>query len=411
MFDKKILIGICGGIAAYKTLTLIRLFRKAGCAVKVVATKNALSFVTPLTIETLSNNKLYMDMFELSAERTTEHISLAQWADVAIVAPATANIIGKLANGIADDALTSTLLACSKPLYIAPAMNENMYKHPAVQKNLDTLKQFHFHIISPESGMLACNTEGVGRMAEPETIFKIIFDSFVEDKSTKKKALVTAGPTYEPIDAVRFIGNHSSGLMGFSLAEVLAEKGFEVDLITGHTHLSASHKNINRIDVNTAEEMLQMCLKHYKKADIIIMSAAVADYTPEEKRNQKIKKENSPLTLNLKPTTDILKTIASQKTENQIIVGFALETDNELVHAKQKLHSKNLDFIVLNSLNDKGAGFGTPTNKITLIDKNENITELPLKSKREIAGDIVQRVLSENLILNQFLNQNAVFGG
>ena len=394
MLNKKILIGICGGIAAYKTLTLIRLFRKAGCEVKVVATQNALSFVTPLSIETLSNNRLYVDMFEHSANRSTEHISLAQWADIAIVAPATANIIGKLANGIADDALTTTLLAFSKPVYIAPAMNENMYKHIAVQRNMDTLREFNFHIISPESGMLACNAEGIGRMAEPETIFSTISSFFGNELSNKKRALVTAGPTYEPIDAVRFIGNHSSGLMGFALAEVLAEKGFEVDLITGHTHLTTSNKNINRINVNTAEEMLQMCLKHFPKAEIAIMAAAVADYTPEEKIDKKIKKDNTTLSLKLKPTVDILKTITSQKTENQIVIGFALETDNELYNAKQKLRTKNLDFIVLNSLNDAGAGFGTSTNKVTIIDKHENITEFPLKSKQEIARDIVHMVVN-----------------
>jgi phosphopantothenoylcysteine decarboxylase/phosphopantothenate--cysteine ligase len=395
MINKKILIGICGGIAAYKTLSLIRLFRKAGCEVKVVATQNALSFVTPLTIETLSNNKLYVDMFEQAVNRTTEHISLAQWADIAIVAPATANIIGKLANGIADDALSTVLLAFSKTVYIVPAMNENMYKHIAVQRNMDTLKQFHYHIIPPESGMLACNAEGNGRMAEPETVFNTVASSFTENKSANgKRALVTAGPTCEPIDPVRFIGNHSSGLMGFSLAEVLAEKGFEVDLITGHTHLTTSNKNINRININTANEMLQMCLKYFPKADITIMAAAVADYTPEEKINKKIKKTDTSLVLKLKPTVDILKTIASQKTENQIVVGFALETDNELSHAKQKLHTKKLDFIVLNSLQEEGAGFGTPTNKVTIIDKNENITEIPLKSKKDAAKDIIQTVLN-----------------
>ena len=396
MLNKKILIGISGGIAAYKALTLIRLFRNAGCEVKVVVTQNALSFVTPLTIETLSNNRLYINMFEHSVERATEHISLAQWADIAIVAPATANIIGKLANGIADDALSTTLLAFpnSKPLYIAPAMNENMYKHIAVQKNLDTLKQFNFHIISPQHGMLACNTEGIGRMAEPEAIFKIISDSIPREPicTSGKRALVTAGPTYEPVDPVRFIGNRSSGLMGFTLAEALAAKGFEVDLITGPTFLTTSEENINRIDVNTAEEMLHKCLEHCQKANIIIMSAAVADYTPEQKAEHKIKKENTPFYLRLKPTVDILKTIASKKTKDQIIVGFALETDNELANAKQKLHTKNLDFIVLNSLNDSGAGFGTSTNKVTIIDKKDNIIEFPLKSKQETAKDIVQIV-------------------
>jgi phosphopantothenoylcysteine decarboxylase/phosphopantothenate--cysteine ligase len=396
MFNKRILIGICGGIAAYKTLALIRLFRKAGCEVKVIATQNALSFVTPLTIETLSNNRLYVDMFEHSVMRTTEHISLAQWADVAIVAPATANITGKLANGIADDALTTTLLAFTKPVYIVPAMNENMYKHIVVQNNLDKLRQYHYHIIDPQTGMLACNMEGTGRMASPEIIFETVYKSFSDTNefTNKRKALVTAGPTYEPVDAVRFIGNRSSGLMGFSIAEALAKKGFEVDLITGPTSLTSSEKNIHRIDVTTAEEMLQMCLQHFPKADVMIMAAAVADYTPEEKTEQKIKKKDAHFSLRLKPTTDILKTIASQKRNNQIVVGFALETNDEIENAKQKLHTKNLDFIVLNSLKDKGAGFETLTNKVTLIDKMDNIIEFPLKSKQDIAVDLVQTVLN-----------------
>ncbi|MDR2407794.1 MAG: bifunctional phosphopantothenoylcysteine decarboxylase/phosphopantothenate--cysteine ligase CoaBC [Bacteroidales bacterium] len=396
MSAKKILIGICGGIAAYKTLSLIRLFRKAGCEVKVVATRNALSFVTPLTIETLSNNKLYVDMFEHSMGRTTEHISLAQWADSAVVAPASANIIAKLAAGIADDALTTTLLAFTKPVYIAPAMNENMYKNIAVQNNLNKLKQYHFHIIDPQTGMLACNTEGIGRMASPETIFETVLKTapLTNKLTNSKKALVTAGPTYEPVDAVRFIGNRSSGLMGFAIAEALAKKGFDVDLITGPTSLTTVEKNIHRIDVNTAEDMLQKCLLHFHQADIVFMAAAVADYTPAEKIERKMKKEETSFHLMLKPTVDILKTIAAQKKNNQIIVGFALETNDEIEHAKQKLHTKNLDFIVLNSLNDKGAGFETLTNKVTLIDKKENIIAFPLKSKQEIAVDIIETVLN-----------------
>jgi phosphopantothenoylcysteine decarboxylase/phosphopantothenate--cysteine ligase len=396
MSAKRILIGICGGIAAYKTLSLIRLFRKADCEVKVVVTQNALSFVTPLTIETLSNNKFYVDMFEHSIARTTEHIALAQWADVAVVAPVTANVIGKLAAGIADDALTTTLLAFTKPVYLAPAMNENMYKHIAVQNNLNKLKQYHFHIIDPQVGMLACNTKGIGRMANPEVIFEIVSKSVSATNvpTNKKRALVTAGPTWEPVDAVRFIGNRSSGLMGFSIAETLAEKGFEVDLITGPTSLTTAEKNIHRIDVNTAEEMLQMCLLHFQKADIIVMAAAVADYTPEKRTEQKIKKADTHFSLQLKPTVDILKTIASQKKNNQIIVGFALETDDEINNAKQKLHTKNLDFIVMNSLNDKDAGFETLTNKVTIIDKKDNITAFPLKLKKEIAVDIIQTVLN-----------------
>jgi phosphopantothenoylcysteine decarboxylase/phosphopantothenate--cysteine ligase len=394
MSAKKILIGICGGIAAYKTLSLIRLFRKAGCEVKVVATRNALAFVTPLTIETLSNNKLYVDMFEHPTARTTEHVSLAQWADCAVVAPASANIIGKLAAGIADDALTTTLLAFPKTVYLAPAMNNNMYKNMAVQNNLNKLRQYHFRIIDPQTGMLACNTEGIGRMASPKTIFDTVFKAdAITELTNKKKALVTAGPTYEPVDAVRFIGNRSSGLMGFAIAEALTAKGFDVDLITGPTSLTTTEKNINRIDVNTAEEMLQKCLLHFQQADIVFMAAAVADYTPAEKIETKMKKEDAPFSLLLKPTADILKTIASQKKNNQIVVGFALETDDEIEHAKQKLHTKNLDFVVLNSLNDKGAGFETLTNKVTLIDKKDNIIAFPLKSKREIAVDIIDTVL------------------
>ena len=395
MQGKKVLIGISGGIAAYKSLTLIRLFRKSGCEVKVVCTQNALSFVTSLTIETLSNNKLYVNMFDNPSERHTEHISLTDWADCMIVAPATANIIGKLANGIADDALSTTLLACTKPVYIAPAMNENMYRHFSVQKNLESLCQNSYRIINPESGALACNTEGVGRMAEPETIFKIILNDFNSEKRKRKRALVTAGPTYEPIDPVRFIGNHSSGLMGFSLAEALTEEGFEVDLITGPTRLETNSPHIHRVNVNTAEEMLQACLQYADKADLIIMSAAVADYTPKESVNRKLKKKEESFLLELRPTEDILKSIASKKAKNQLVVGFALETDNELENAKQKLHTKNLDFIVLNSLNDMGAGFDTSTNKVTLIDKNDIVTEFPLQSKKQAAQNIVWKILNK----------------
>lgn len=390
MDTKKILIGISGGIAAYKTLSLIRLFVKNRHQVKVIATRNALEFITPLTVETLSNNTLYVDMFQSSAQRDIQHISLAQWADVAVVAPATANIIGKYANGIADDALSSTLLAFKKTLFVAPAMNCDMYSNVAVQKNIETLKLRGVHIIEPKSGFLACNTEGNGRMEEPETIFEIVSDFFAQERKTRKRALVTAGPTYEPIDAVRFIGNHSSGLMGFCLANALVKQGYEVDLITGFTHLSTQSPHIHRIDVSTAEEMLRACETHYQQADIIIMAAAVADYAPEITHKQKLKKQEQAMSITLKPTKDILKTISLKKSENQTIVGFALETDNEIENAIKKLHVKNLDFIILNSLNDKGAGFGFSTNKVTIIDKNENRVELPLDSKEVIADKIVE---------------------
>ena len=332
-------------------------------------------------------------MFENPAEWHTEHISLAQWADVMVVAPATANVIGKLANGIADNALSTTLLAFTKPVYIAPAMNENMYKHFSVQNNLKILQQNSYRIIDPENGTLACNTQGVGRMAEPETIFNAITNDF-HFEGKRKKALVTAGPTYEPIDPVRFIGNRSSGLTGFSLAEALVEEGFDVELITGPTRLETNSQRIHRVDVYTAEEMLQACLQFYENADVIIMSAAVADYTPKEKANSKLKKKTESLSLELKPTEDILKTIAAKKKKNQLVVGFALETDNELQNAKQKLHTKNLDFIVLNSLNDKGSGFEVLTNKVTLIDENDIVTEFPLQSKQEIAREIIRKILT-----------------
>ena len=393
MPSKKILIGIGGGIAAYKTLSLIRLFVKNGDEVKVIATRNALEFVTPLTIETLSNNALYADMFPASTQRNVEHISHAQWADVVIVAPATANIIGKFANGIADDVLSTTLLATKKSVFIAPAMNCDMYANAAVEKNMEVLKSRGVHIIEPKDGFLACNAQGKGRMEEPESIFNIVSDYFHQEKTPRKRALVTAGPTYEPIDAVRFIGNHSSGKMGFALAEALVKFGFAVDLITGHTHCQTQSEHIHRIDVVTAEQMLQACESHYKQADVIIMAAAVADYTPEETCTHKIKKQEQPTTVVLKPTTDILKTIALKKTENQTIVGFALETDNEMDNAKHKLRTKNLDFVVFNSLNDKGAGFGTSTNKVTIIDKEENATELPLDTKESIAEKIVKIIL------------------
>lgn len=395
MSSKKILIGISGGIAAYKTLSLIRLFVKNGHEVKVVATRNALEFVTPLTIETLSKNALYVDLFSSPVQRDVEHISHAQWADVVVVAPATANVLGKLANGIADDALSTTLLATKKPLFIAPAMNCGMYSHPAVQKNIETLKSRGACIIEPKEGFLACNAQGNGRMEEPEVIFEQISNFLNPNTLPRKKALVTAGPTYEPIDAVRFIGNRSSGLMGFCLAQSLAKRGYEVVLVTGYTHLQTQSLHIYRIDVSTAEEMLQACQTHCKSADIIIMAAAVADYTPTIIHAHKLKKQEQPATIVLKPTTDILKTIALEKSENQIIVGFALETDNEIAHAKQKLHAKNLDFIVLNTLNDEGAGFGTPTNKVTIIDKNENVVLLPLESKEIVADRVVEMVLGK----------------
>lgn len=396
VIKRNILIGITGGIAAYKTLSLIRLFVKSDYEVKVVATQNALQFVTPLTIETLSNNSLYSDTFALPAERSIDHIALSDWADAVVVAPASANIIGKLASGIADDALSTLLLATKKPLFLAPSMNEKMFQHFSVQRNLEYLQQNGIYIIEPDEGFLACQMTGKGRMAEPEAIFDEI-DSFLQNKYKPSpiKALVTAGPTYEPIDPVRFIGNYSSGLMGFSLAEALAQKGIQVELISGPTQLQTHHPLIRRSDVKTANEMFEVCNKKVTQCDIIIMAAAVADYTPAETQSTKIKKENNLTNIALKPTADILKILSESKMENQFFVGFALETDNELENAKKKLHSKNLDLIVLNSLKEEGAGFNVPTNKVYLMDKSGKIIDFPLQSKEKIAALIIDYILAE----------------
>jgi phosphopantothenoylcysteine decarboxylase / phosphopantothenate---cysteine ligase len=389
-----ILIGISGGIAAYKTVFLIRLLIKQGALVKVIVTKNALNFVTPLTLETLSGNKIYSDVFQNTEEYTTEHISLTDWGDIFIVAPATANIIGKLANGIADDALSTALLAFNKPIFIAPAMNCKMYNHFSVKKNIDYISNQGIHIIEPTEGDLACGYEGKGRMEEPEEILTIL-NNFLKKKTTLKgkTALVSAGGTREAIDAVRYIGNHSSGLMGFSVANELAERGAKVILVCAPTNLTTSHPNIKRINVVSANEMYRACKKEFSKADITVMAAAVADYTPENPQKNKIKKNISgKLNISLNPTIDILAELGKLKRKGQIIVGFALETDNEIENATYKLKNKNLDFIILNSLNDSGAGFGTPTNKITIIDNKNQILRYNIKTKSEVAFDIVDKI-------------------
>lgn len=390
---KHIVIGITGGIAAYKSLFLIRLFKSNGYEVRVVATKHALEFVTPLTIETLSQNKLYSDLFDPTEHRDVQHISTAEWADCVVVAPATANIIGKYACGIADDALSTMLLATRKPIFIAPAMNENMFNEPTVQHNIDLLKQKGCHIIEPQSGFLACGTTGNGRMEEPEKIYTIV-NQHLQSKQifSGKKVMITAGPTYEPIDPVRFIGNHSSGLMGFSLAEAAAERGADVTLVTGPTSLSTSNPLIHRVDVTSAEQMFQQCMAIADQQDIMIMSAAVADFTPVETAPQKIKKTCDELNIRLVKTKDILATIGKQKRDDQFLVGFALETENEKVNALKKLHTKNADLIVLNSLRTKGAGFRTQTNKVLMITRDEQTFESELKDKREIAVDILNLI-------------------
>ncbi|MDR1345721.1 MAG: bifunctional phosphopantothenoylcysteine decarboxylase/phosphopantothenate--cysteine ligase CoaBC [Bacteroidales bacterium] len=392
--DKNIVIGITGGIAVYKSLSLIRLFKIAHCEVKVVATRNALKFITPLTIETLSQNVLYTDTFQRSEAFSVNHIAHSDWASAVIVAPATANIIGKMANGIADDALSTLLMACRKPIFIAPAMNNAMYEHPALQQNIETLVRRGIHLIKPATGFLACNAEGKGRMEEPERIFENVASYFLAPRPLQgRHALVSAGPTHEPIDPVRFIGNHSSGLMGFALAQKLAEAGAEVTLVSGPVSLSTPENgNITRIDVTTAAQMHKACRQYAARADIIVMAAAVADYTPETAEQEKIKKNTDNWQLSLTKTTDILRELGKQKTDHQIIMGFALETENEIEHAKAKLQSKNADFIVLNSLKEAGAGFIAATNKVTVFTREGAIIEIPLKSKTEIAYDLVQLI-------------------
>lgn len=384
---KHILLGITGGIAAYKIPELIRLLRKQGAEVRVTATAHALEFVTPLTLQTLSDNKVYTDMFALHNEHSTEHIALPHWADLMIIAPCTANVLGKLANGIADDALTTTFLATSKPVLIAPAMNNNMYHHPAVQHNLQTLGSWqHIHIADSAEGELACGTQGKGRMQEVDVILEMA-DNILEEKTLKgKRILITAGPTQEKIDPVRFISNYSSGKMGYALARLCQKKGAEVTLISGPTEQHFSGKTIRTI---SAEDMYRACISEFPQADIAILCAAVADFAPAAQAEHKIKREADDMVLSLQPTHDIAAALGERKTSQQILVGFALETQNEVENARKKIERKHLDYIVLNSLQDKGAGFGTDTNKITIISQSGNTQTFPLKTKEEVARNII----------------------
>ena len=398
---KHIVIGISGGIAAYKTLTLIRLFKKAGCEVKVVATRNALEFVTPLTIETLSQNKLCADLFETGFEHSVQPIAMSEWADCIVIAPATANLIGKMAHGIADDALTTMFLAFKKPIFVAPAMNHDMYRNPSVQENIEILKRRYkdLHFIETRTGALACGTEGNGRMEEPENIFNLVCSSFHQGGDLENvNVLVSAGPTYEAIDPVRFIGNHSSGQMGIAIADEMADNGANVCLVCGPTHLTCHNSNVSRINVSSAIEMRKHCVENAQNANIIIMAAAVADYRPAVVASQKIKKSDENLNIELTKNPDILLELGRNKKENQFVVGFALESENEIENAKVKLHNKNLDFIVLNSVNNPKAGFNKPTNQVTIIDKDGIVLQGKAKSKEDVAKDIV------NLIIKRYNN-------
>ena len=387
----RIVVGITGGIAAYKAPELVRLLKKAGHEVRCAATEHALEFVTRVTLETVSGNALYSDLF---ASGRTEHISLKDWGEMLVIAPATANIIGKVANGIADDALSTLLLAFSgKPVIMAPAMNCEMWAHPAVQRNIETLKSWGIRMVGPEEGELACGVSGVGRMAEPAAIAAAVYAAVQPQQLQGQRWLVTAGPTYERIDSVRFIGNYSSGKMGFALAQALADAGAEVELVSGPTALSISHPRIHRTSVESAREMYAAATEAFPRCNGAILSAAVADYRPSECADHKLKKNgNEGMHLDLVQNPDILATLGSMKTSEQTLVGFALETDNEEANAQRKLEKKNLDYIVLNSLRDKGAGFGVDTNKVTIIGRNGSRKESPLMSKQEVAHLIIKTI-------------------
>jgi phosphopantothenoylcysteine decarboxylase/phosphopantothenate--cysteine ligase len=391
---KKIILGVSGSIAAYKAATLVRLLVKQGATVKVVMTHDAHDFITPLTLATLSKNPVISN-FKANAEgEWNNHVELGLWADMLLMAPATANTIAKMANGLCDNILLATYLSARCKTYIAPAMDLDMYAHPATQINLQKLNDFGNTVLPVAEGELASGLMGKGRMLEPDEIVTFLLnDTSISLKLKGKKVLVTAGPTYESIDPVRFIGNHSSGRMGFALAEVFARQGAIVTLISGPTDLHQQHANIKRIDVTSAEDMFNQTVKAFAKSDIAVMSAAVADYTPEKVSITKIKKSGDELHLKLKKTKDILAELGRKKLKKKVLVGFALETDNEVNNAIKKLHAKNLDFIVLNSLRTKGAGFGHTTNKVSIIDRNGTQTNFNLKSKSEVALDIVNKIM------------------
>jgi len=395
--DKNILLGITGGIAAYKTATLVRLLIKAGANIKVIMTPAAKEFVTPLTLSTLSKNPVYSDFTSTEEDGNplwNNHVDLALWADFMLIAPATANTISKLANGNCDNFLVATYLSSKCIVFYAPAMDLDMYKHPTTLDNLSKLTLFGNVMIPAEKGELASGLYGEGRMAEPENILAFLENYFLEKSPLKgKKILITAGPTYEPIDPVRFIGNHSSGKMGLSLANQAYKLGAEVILIMGPSHL-AIDSNFTCIRVNTAQEMFLACEQYFEKVDVFIASAAVADYRPKEIATHKIKKAEVELSIDLERNIDILSTLGLRK-KNQIVVGFALETENEFSNAKQKIEKKNLDLIVLNSLNDEGAGFGHETNKVSIISSDGKQKDFELKTKDEVALDIINTIIEK----------------
>lgn len=390
--DKKILLGITGSIAAYKAVYLVRLFVKAGAEVKVILTPSAKDFVSPLTLSTLSRNPVLTELFD--EQSWTNHVMLGRWADIMLIAPLSCNTLAKMANGICDNLLLATYLSANCPVVVAPAMDEDMWNHPATKENLKRIEKFDNKIIPVEKGDLASGLFGEGRMAEPEIIVEFLNNNFFLTGPLKnKKAIVTAGPTYEPIDPVRFIGNHSSGKMGLALAKELNKRGATVTLILGPSLLDIAANGIDVIRVNTAEEMYNICQKLFPETDIAVMAAAVADYSPVTTAGEKIKKRQETLKIELKQTKDILKGLGEKKRDGQLLIGFALETNHEKENALEKLKKKNADVIVLNSMKDEGAGFGHDTNKITIFDKGGEQFNFDLKPKNEIAKDIVDTII------------------
>ncbi|MBN2215103.1 MAG: bifunctional phosphopantothenoylcysteine decarboxylase/phosphopantothenate--cysteine ligase CoaBC [Bacteroidales bacterium] len=394
---KNIILGVTGSIAAYKSAILVRMLVCNHATVKVIMTPCAGEFITPLTLATLSNNPVLSDFFNAENGQWNSHVELGLWADAMVIAPATANTIAKMACGIADNLLLTTCLSARCPVFIAPAMDMDMYNHPLTQRNIKTLSGYGHIIIEPAVGDLASGLSGKGRMEDPGTIFHAM-DAFFRKKEIKKKVrekiagkkiLVTAGPTFEAIDPVRYIGNHSSGRMGYAIAGLLAELGAEILLISGPTSLQINNNNITIAGVTSANEMYLECIKHYPDMDGAILSAAVADYRPARYEKKKIKSSDKNLVLKLEPTINIAGELGKIKKENQFLVGFALETDHKTENARQKLKRKNFDFIVINSLDDQGAGFQTETNKISILDKSNKLKHFELKSKREVAKDIV----------------------
>ncbi|MCI6523335.1 MAG: bifunctional phosphopantothenoylcysteine decarboxylase/phosphopantothenate--cysteine ligase CoaBC [Parabacteroides sp.] len=394
--NKHIILGITGSIAAYKAAYIIRGLVKKGAEVQVVITPSGKEFITPLTLSTLSSHPVISEFFSNRDGTWNSHVDLGLWADAMLIAPATASSIGKMAHGIADNMLITTYLSCKAPVFIAPAMDLDMFAHPSTQANLDLLRSYGNRIIEPASGELASHLVGKGRMEEPDRIIEVLEAYFVAKQTLQhKKILITAGPTYEKIDPVRFIGNYSSGKMGFALAEACAERGAEVTLVAGPVSVETHHPLIQRVNVESAEEMYQAAMAAFPASDAAILCAAVADYRPDQVATQKLKRETEgEMTLHLVPNKDIAASLGAIKRKEQVLVGFALETNDEAAHAADKLKRKNLDFIVLNSLRDAGAGFRCDTNKVTLLNQAGESKAFPLKSKQEVAADIVDELVN-----------------